>query len=78
MNLQEGFQLLHFPISAGITGSNVVEVFAVTKALEISSTSMLTKQVNWNHWIVGADSANVIRWLGKVYTLKAAKVTELA
>jgi hypothetical protein len=53
----------------------VVEVFAVTKALEISSTSMLTKQVNW---IVGADSANVIRWLGKVYTLKAAKVTELA
>jgi hypothetical protein len=75
MNLQEGFQLLHFPISAGITGSNVVEVFAVTKALEISSTSMLTKQVNW---IVGAGSANVIRWLGKVYTLKAAKVTELA
>jgi hypothetical protein len=53
----------------------VVEVFAVTKALEISSTSMLTKQVNW---IVGAGSANVIRWLGKVYTLKAAKVTELA
>jgi hypothetical protein len=41
-----------------------VEVFAVTKALEISSTSMLTKQVNW---IVGAGSANVIRWLGKVY-----------
>jgi len=31
---------------------------------------MLTKQVNW---IVGADSANVIRWLGKVYTLKAGR-----
>jgi ribonuclease HI len=59
-----GILLGIFSMSAGILDSNVAELKAVVKAIELSATNC---QLHHKHIIIESDSANVIRWMNNPY-----------